>query len=129
MSKTPILEITFGEQLNDLCRCCKYFNIFGITGSERTSRFFINNDKSTTRYSFTRRHAIVADTEAKPIVKDKLKLYPANIQFEFINSDKDGSGKSDTKISLPFSSELIVKHEPGIAWLDAWYQIAAFHLF
>lgn len=130
MSKTPTLEITFGEQLNDLCRCCKYFNIFDITGSERTFRFFINNDESKTSYSFTRKHAIVANTEAEPIVKGKLKLYPANIQFEFINSDKeDGSGKSDTKISLPFSSELIVKHEPGIAWLDAWYQIAGLQRF
>lgn len=130
MSKTPTLEITFGEQLNDLCRCCKYFNIFGITGSERNSRFFINNDKSKTPYSFTRKHAIVANTEAEPIVKGKLKLYPANIQFEFINNNKEEESEDiETKISLPFASELIVKYEAGVKQLDAWYQIVGMQRF
>lgn len=130
MSKTPTLEISFGEQVNDLCRCFKYFNIFGITGSERNSRFFIKNDKSTTPYSFTRKHAIVANTEAEPIVKGKLKLYPANIQFEFINNNKEEeSDNIETKISLPLGSELIVKYEPGVSQLDAWYQLVGIQRF
>jgi hypothetical protein len=130
MNKTPTLEISFEEQVNDLCGCFKYFNIYGINMTERTSRFFIDSGKSRTAYRFTRKHAIVANTEAEPILKGNLKLYPAAIQFEFINNDKEEESENITaKISLPLASELIVKYEPGVAQLDSWYQLVGLNRF
>lgn len=130
MSTTPTLEINFGEQVNDLCRFFKYFNVHSMSGSGRCSRFSIRNDNDIKSYSFTRKHAIVANTEAEPIVKGKLKLYPATIQFEFISNNKEEESKNiETKISIPLASELIVKHEAGTVQLDAWYQIVGLQRF
>ena len=130
MSTTPTPEISFGEQVNDLCRCFKYLNIYSMSGSERSSRFFTIKDDDKTQHSCTRKHSVVADLSVEPIVKGKLKLHPAVIEFTFFNDDKkEGSEDIETKISLPFASELIVKYEPGVGHLDAWYQIIGLQRF
>lgn len=126
MSTTPNVEVNFEEQISDLCRCFKYFNIYSITGTDRANIYTKNSDNSRTPHTVKRKHSIIADTTAEFVTKDKLKLYPATIEFNFIHEDDESK---NILVSLPLASELIVKHEPGVAELDAWYQTAGLQRF
>lgn len=127
MSETQNLEIDFHEQVNDLCRCIKYLTIFNLKGQGRSFRRVKRVDDTLDRSIVTRDHSVCADTTGAPLIKDKLKLLPAVLDFTFIYEEKENE---PTKISLPLSSDIIQSLTPGARYeVDAWYQLMGLQRF
>jgi len=106
MSTTREPEVNFHDQINDLIRCLKYLNISDKNHHDNTT-FFIevqpNNPGEQVKREnvyLKRESSIVPDTEAKLLVKGKLKLVPARLNLKFT------SDNGDTCKCPPFSEPL-----------------------
>jgi len=113
MSTTQEPEVNFHDQINDLIRCFKYLNIFDKNHYD-TSSFFIevqpNNPGEQVEKEnvyLKRESSIVPDTEAKLLVKGKLKLVPARLDLKFTSDN--GGVLNCPPFSEPLDSDIVNK--------------------
>lgn len=113
MSTTQEPEVNFHDQINDLIRCLKYLNIFDKNHCDNTT-FLIevqpdNPGEQVKKQNvyLKRESSIVPDTEAKLLVKGKLKLVPARLDLKFTSDNRDSL--NCPPFSEPLDSDIVNK--------------------
>ncbi len=113
MSTTQEPEVNFHDQVNDLIRCLKYLNIFDKNHHDNTALSIEvqpNNPGEQVKREnvyLKRESSIVPDTEAKLLVKGKLKLVPARLDLKFTSDN--GNAFKCPPFSEPLDSNIVNK--------------------